>query len=196
MHMSEETQTPQTNTNEVEDNFSVNDEWQAKDAAAAARRLDAQRLTQAQPESDESSLFGKRPGLAITGLVGVAALGVGGLVALEGGSPDGAERGTTDASIASITLNPDAHLRLDPYVGDPKNNTANDALQLGAKVTIDANRDIRVLNGTSNGTWYGIPIDEVKAVAPSASSINDKDGILWVNEQGVENVAKTDLSTQ
>lgn len=176
----------------------TDDVLELQQAAEASRRYQEGRAAQAtanQPsEPRESGLFRKHPGLAVAGLVTIATVGVGGLVALEGGSSNGAERGTVDNSIESITLNPDANIRLDPYVGEGENN--NDVLQLEAKVTIDVNHDIRVLEGTSNGTWYGIPISEVATVAPSASSINDKDGILWVNEQGVEKIETTQLPTK
>jgi len=183
-----------------EDPFAAIQEMQDNDPVAAAKRLEAQEAARAAalpaPKERTSVKDALITASLIAGGVGVAALGVGGLVSMEGGSSHGAELGTPDNTIESITLSPDAHLRLDPYVGDPKDDTANDVLDLPAQVTIDANHDIRVLTDPNSGTWYGIPIGEVSAVIPDANGINDKDSILWVNEQGVEKVNKTDLKTQ
>lgn len=113
--------------------------------------------------------------------------GVAGLAATAGGS-DNPERGEVDQSIESVTLNPDANIRQDPYVTDEPNLAIP---QLGAEVKIDAAHDIRVLEGTNNGTWYGINVDDITAKAPDAA-VNDKDGVVWVNEQGVESISTDD----
>lgn len=74
IHMSEETLTTQTDTNKIEDDFSVNNEWQAKDAAEKAQRL----INMPTPEEDPKSLSrGKKIGTALA-LIGAAGLGAGG----------------------------------------------------------------------------------------------------------------------
>lgn len=126
----------------------------------------------------------------VAGVVGMAAAGVAGFAAEMG--PRGPEtRGDIDTTIESITLSPDATLRTDPNLGDV--NKATEVLHLDAQVVIDANHDIRVLTDTRNGTWYAIPLDEVQSVIPSANANQD---VLWVNEQGVVDVERTDLATQ
>ena len=107
---------------------------------------------------------------------------------MEGGNSNGAERGEIDTTIESITLNPDANFRFDPYAGKEEND--NSVLQLGAEITIDANHDIQVLENTNNGTWYGIPFEHVQNVVPDVSN-TDKDGLLWVNEQGVGTIDRS-----
>jgi len=58
---------------------------------------------------------------------------------------------------------------------------------LDTQITIDVAHDVRVLDGTNNGTWYGIPPDEVEKctnfVAKSGFGIVIN--MLRVNEQGV-----------
>jgi len=130
-------------------------------------------------------------GTAVVG--GLLAIGVTGLANEQGGNANGAERGDTDTTIESITLNPDANLRFDPYAGEGEDN--NRVLSLGAQITIDADHDIRVLEGTNNGTWYGISLEDVKEIVPSVDT-TDKDGIIWVNEQGVESIDRTELTTE
>lgn len=193
-HMSEETPTP---IEQVKTSFTqhTDDVLELQNAAEASRRYqEAQVNAQPSPQSNESGLFQKHPILTTAALVGVAAVGFTGLTSLEGGNSNGSERGTVDTTIESITISPDATFRLDPKVGEGEEN--NNVLQLGARVTIDVNHDIRVLEDTNNGTWYGISTDEIAAVVPKVSSINDNDGILWINEQGVESVATTELPTE
>lgn len=203
--MSEETPTlPEENKKTFQQH--TDDVLDLQTAAEASRRYQGAQEQARQDAREDSTLrepgepgfFNRHPHLTTAGvtagLVGIAAVGVTGIISSEGGTSNGVERGVVNNSIESLTLNPDANIRLDPYVSTGDNN--NNALHLGAKVTIDANHDIRVLTDTNNGTWYGIPIAEVKAVAPRAGSINDKDGILWVNEQGVEKVETTQLSTE
>lgn len=118
-------------------------------------------------------------------------VGVAGIAGEHGGSTNGAEEGKVDNSIYEVTLNPGANVRFDPYVGEGENN--NEAIHLDSQVKIDAAHDIRVLSDTKNGTWYGIPMDEIKDLAPSIDTA-DKDSIVWVNEQGA--TVKTTDETQ
>ena len=127
-------------------------------------------------------------------LGGMLTAGVVGIAASEGGSSNGDERGTVDNTIESITLSPGANIRFDPYVGDDLTNT--EALQLDAKVVINVKHDMRVLKGTNDGTWYGIPVNDAEASIPGIASANDQDGIVWVNETRVESIKTTDLTTK
>ena len=110
-----------------------------------------------------------------------------GLASTAGGS-DNPERGEVDQNITSITLDPEANIRQDPNVADEPNIAVP---QLGAEVKIDAAHDIRVLEGTNNGTWYGINAEDITAKAPDAA-VNDKDGVVWINEQGIESITTND----
>lgn len=110
-----------------------------------------------------------------------------GLTGTAGGS-DNPDRGEVDENITSITLDPEANIRQDPYVAEEPNIAIP---QLGAEVKIDAAHDIRVLEGTNNGTWYGVDVEDVAAKVPDVAA-NDKDGVVWVNEQGIESIAIDD----
>lgn len=128
------------------------------------------------------------------GAAGAAmAVGIAGLAA-QGDGDNNSERGELQPSITSITINPDANLRLDPTVPD-EYTAPNIALELGAEVTIDATHDIRVLTDTNNGTWYGIDLEDISAKVPDAANVSDEDHIIWVNEQGVTSV-QTDQVAQ
>ena len=212
-HMIEDTPTPTKDTNDEKNDFSTVQQWQEKDAAKRAALINfppAIGYSDGSSESKESREFrdsyperkkekrarqlkGALAGLGIATLTGI---GVGLLAHSEGGSDKGAERGTLDKTISSITLSPGAHLRFDPYVANPESEAPNDVLQLQDRISIDINSDARVLEGTSNGTWFAIPSSEVAAVIPDFDSKNDKDGILWVNEQGVESVQTTESETE
>lgn len=159
------------------------------ESAAAVARRNFDQDTTAEPTSHR--LRNAVIGTAAIG--GVLALGVAGLASEQGGSNNGETRGTADNTIESVTLNPDANIRFDPYVGEGEDN--NEVLHLGAQITIDINHDARVLDGTNNGTWIGIPLDEIKTVVPDIST-SDKDGIVWVNEQGVKEIQRTQLETK
>lgn len=127
-------------------------------------------------------------GGAAVGAIGLAILGWN---AMEGGNDNGNERGEVITGVASIELNDDARFRNDPHVEDNDGST-NRVLELNTPVTIDINDDIRRLDNTNNGTWYGISTEDLAVQYPSVLSSGDKDGIVWVNEQGVDSI-KTDL---
>ena len=189
-----EKQTPQDN-DQIEDSFDAifNDhaEMQTSDIAAIARRYEAQHA----PESDiiEKPKFTKALILTGVALAGVATAGIAGIASLEGGNNNGESVGATDVTIESITLNPEANLRFDPYIGEGEED--NSVLQLGAAITIDVNHDVQVLNNTNNGTWYGVPMAHIQEVVPTINT-SDKDGIIWVNWQGVENILHTEIETK
>lgn len=107
-----------------------------------------------------------------------------GIAATSGGS-DNPERGEADTTISSITLNSDAHVRQDPYVADEPNLAV---LHLEEPITINAGHDIRVLEGTNDGTWYGISAEDIVTQYPNIQIV-DKDGEVWVNEQGVQSIS-------
>ena len=185
--MSEEIQTPPKETPKEFDpsegnpffgrNFQTNEPGSISSAAEIARR-------RFSPLEIGSAVF----------LGAMLTVGVASIAASEGGNSNGAERGTVDNTIESITLSDGANIRFDPYVGDDSTNT--EALHLDAKVVINVKHDVRVIDGTNNGTWYGINVNEVAASIPSIASANDKDGIVWVNGQGVEAIKRTDLTTK
>lgn len=105
--------------------------------------------------------------------LGVVA-GATGLVSAEGGT-DNPDRGELKPNI-EITLSEDARLRNDPSVS---NNLVYETTQ---SVTVNTEDEVRVLNNTDNGTWYGVNKEDIAAAIPSFDGDNDKDGIVWVNE--------------
>ena len=187
IYMSEEIQTPSKETPKEFDpsegnpffgrNFQTNEPGSISSAAEIVRR-------RFSPLDIASAVF----------LGGMLTAGIASIAASEGGNSNGAERGTVDNTIESITLNTGANIRFDPYVGD--NSTNTEALHLDAEVVINVKHDVRVLEGTNNGTWYGISVNEVEPSIPSIASENDKDGIVWVNEKGVKAIKRTDLTTK
>ncbi|MFZ3010211.1 MAG: hypothetical protein WA030_04335 [Candidatus Microsaccharimonas sp.] len=114
------------------------------------------------------------------------AAGITGIVVESGGNNNGPERGEVDTSIFSITLTPDANLRYDPNLGDVNTNTL--IAQPGQETEVIGQSRIRVLEGTDDGTWYGLSTDWLADSIPHFDDNGDKDGIVWVNEQGVSHV--------
>lgn len=176
-----------------EDDFAAIQEMQAdqdrKRATEAAQRL-LDTPTSAEAPANKHLIRNLAIGTVLTVSAGA---GVVGLINEQGGSSNGESLGTVDNTIEAVTLNPDANIRFDPYVGE--GDTNNNILHLGAQITIDVNHDARVLDGTNNGTWVGIPLTEVKAVVPNIDT-SDKDGIVWVNEQGIKEIKHAQSETK
>jgi hypothetical protein len=176
-----------------EDDFAAIQDMQAdqdrKRAAEAAQRL-LDTPTPAEAPANKHLIRNLAIGTVLTVSAGA---GVVGLINEQGGSSNGESLGTVDNTIEAVTLNPDANIRFDPYVGE--GDTNNNILHLGAQITIDVNHDARVLDGTNNGTWVGIPLTEVKAVVPNIDT-SDKDGIVWVNEQGIKEIKHAQSETK
>lgn len=149
----------------------------------------------ANPETRVSDKRRKRLNITLTALaLASVTAGAVGINALEGGNSNGESRGDIDGTIQSLTLNPEANLRHDPSAQYGEND--NLVLNLGATVEINAVNDIRVLNDTNNGTWYGIPTADIKEVIPNLDTKGDKDNIIWVNEQGVAHIDRLQLPTE
>jgi hypothetical protein len=193
--INEQTPTDTHESDEVEDNFTTiqsiqqDQEFRMSDAARKAQQLNDTWLENTRDETSASTKPRRKfPVVGLTtGLVlsGIAAVGITG-IASEAGGTNNPNQGVADPSIESVTLNPGANLRLDPWVGTGDQPTG--VLQLDARVTIDANHDIRVLDDDKTGEWIGIPLADIKVSIPDINSEGDKDGILWVSEQGVDNV--------
>lgn len=172
----------------------VNGRGDWEDTSAAARRavdLSTPREAAPVPPTVETEppkrrkITGKQAlgwgvaGVAMTvGVVGIAS---------QADGDNNAERGELQPAITSITVSPDANWRLDPTVPD-EYTAPNVAFDLDAEVKIDALHDIRVLEGTNNGTWYGINLEDIAAKVPDVANTSDEDHIIWVNEQGVVSV--------
>lgn len=100
-----------------------------------------------------------------------------------------------DASIASVTLTEGANVRFDPYVSG-KTDAPNLVTTLDSPITINSEHDFKVIEGTTNGQWIGIPVEDFKKANPQFSDNGDKDGIVWVNQQGVGSIQRADLETK
>ena len=131
-------------------------------------------------------------GAALTAATLAAAAGIVGLNT--GGSDRGEEIGIEVTSPTTIELNDVANLRNDPEVENGE--WSNSVLKLDAPVTIQVDEDLRRLDGTNNGTWHGIPVEAVEEAIPTADLSSDKDGYIWVNEQGVNTITIEDSSSE
>jgi hypothetical protein len=128
------------------------------------------------------------PGRVVAGAAVAGALVVGGagFANMAGGNDNGAERGEVAEDIFSVTLSPDANLRYDPNLGDENHNTLIG--QPGEETVVVGQSRIRVLESASDGTWYGLSSSWLADSIPNFNDGGDKDGIIWVNEQGVTHV--------
>lgn len=108
-----------------------------------------------------------------------------GLHEMAGGS-DNPNRGET-ISADTITINEDARFRNDPYVPDGDPNIAlNNPLTSPTEINVKTN-SIHI-SEDANGEWYGIPIEEMKGKVPGIEDAQDKDGVIWINQQGIDSV--------
>lgn len=108
-----------------------------------------------------------------------------------GGGDNLPERGDLDTSISSITLEQGANIRFDPEV---KNAVTGPTLieSTDAEVTVTTDEGVRVLEDTNNGTWYGFEATQI----PDLGNTNDKDGIVWVNEAGIDSIERNNDAQQ
>lgn len=167
--------------------------------ATAARRIievPTRETIQVPPrsESQPSQNVEPRPSRLAQAGVGIAAgaallVGVGAVHESAGGS-DSPERGELDQTVNSIVLNPDANLRNDPTTEGV--NGPNLVANPGQEVTIAPEGDVRVVESDDNGTWYGIQAEDLATQVPDVAATNDKDGVVWVNEQGIASIDRNE----
>ncbi|MGV9001640.1 MAG: hypothetical protein ACOH18_01650 [Candidatus Saccharimonadaceae bacterium] len=108
------------------------------------------------------------------------------------GGDDNPTRGELDPTLQSITVAEGANLRNDPLIPN-RRDLPNLVEKLGEEVTLHPHDDIRVLKNTNNGTWYGIEKEDITAAIPNFNDESDKDGIIWVNEDGISSVEKANV---
>jgi|GEM_PF-1128581 len=149
-------------------------------APAPAVRPAPERAPALAPERDldqpDRMSLGKRVAVGAA-LTAALAGGAAALNATEGGSHN-PEQGDLDTTVTSITLDEDARVRFDPYVGHTDvDDTLADVTD--TQITIDTPDGVRVKTDTANGDWYGVEANQI----PNFDGTKDADGIVWVNEQ-------------
>ena len=98
---------------------------------------------------------------------------------VQSGNISQAEFNTT---ISSVTLEDGANLRSDPFVQDKDMSNRLDQLDLGdTKDIVITTEDGVQISEDEDGTWYGIKADNLTELL-DVDVENDKDGIVWVNE--------------
>lgn len=209
--------TPDTSTTDTqsEKNFDQHtseaiDASRISDTARIARDLELQRQArsaareQAQSESGFHAVVEavkKYPKTSIASAAALA-LGVAGVATIS--QPGGHETAPENAEIAtnvfSIELAQDALWRNDPLVkeGDDGNNIVMVVKNPGELI---GEARLNVVRDTDNGTWYGANpdwiLDSPIANGLTEDQINalksDKDGLVWVNEQGISKINYIDI---
>lgn len=123
-------------------------------------------------------------------MLGAAALvGIGGIASLNHQSSESLAGNISQAefntSISSVTLEDGANLRSDPFVQDKDVSNRLDQLDLGDtdSIVITTEDGVQV-SDSEDGTWYGIKADDLTELL-DVDVENDKDGIVWVNEDRV-----------
>lgn len=95
----------------------------------------------------------------------------------------------SDNTIQEITLKPNANIRYDHTTGGQDVNNLIESVKDETKVPIDKDTVyIHDEGEAGNGKWYGLPATDLEKVGIDASV--DKDGIAWVNEQGVDHIER------
>lgn len=107
----------------------------------------------------------------------------------------GVNEAELDGTIASVKLEEGANIRFDPYVSG-ENQEPNLVTSLEAPLVIDSNNDFKILDDTDDGRWIGIPVDTLQESYPGFDDRGDNDGIVWVNEQGIDSTTGVDLETK
>lgn len=156
-----------------------NEDWYAAARRVIQEPASEPEVPQRQPRLTRRQALGAGLVLATTLTAGVVGLHN------EAGGNNSPERGELDQTIHSIILDPGANLRNDPFIADEPNSVAE---PISKTITIETPHGVRVENNTNNGTWYGIEKEDLAVAIPNAANANDKDGIIWVNEQRVETV--------
>ncbi len=115
------------------------------------------------------------------------AFGVATLNSIAGGAELSPEKYETDTTIRSLTLSPGADILHNPFNEEDLTSIAQpDA----AAVTIETPDGVHVYEGegTNNDIWYGVEPHKI----PNLPVNNDKDNIVWINEQGIESVERSE----
>jgi len=93
--------------------------------------------------------------------------------------------GTLNERVASIDLQNEARLRGQAVVADEESGTnliQEVHLPDGSSITIDTPEGVYIANDESNGSWYGIRVQDLPPELAQTAKM-DKDGVVWVNTQ-------------
>jgi len=139
------------------------------------------------PEDDGMSL-GKKIAVGVTGVAATAAFAAG-AYATQGGSNQ-PEQGNADTTVTQLVIGDEANIRHDPYVGKAKNDDENLIQKTDEAITVDTPDGVRVVDTSDNGRWYGIEANQI----PNFDAHHDKDGIVYVNEQNIQDITTQQYS--
>lgn len=104
---------------------------------------------------------------------------------------------TPNPDIGSVQIFDGATVRSDPYKGDGFDSNRLDDVDSGTDeaTTIFTPKGVRI-SVDNNGTWYGIPAEDLTAALPTVNATDDRDGIVWVNEQRAKPSLDRDTSNE
>ncbi|MFZ2125369.1 MAG: hypothetical protein WA087_03150 [Candidatus Saccharimonadales bacterium] len=144
-------------------------------------------------EKTESWTKLKKIGSTVVGIV-VLGAGVYGIASSQNGGTDLKANpdtlGTGDNTIETVVLKPDANIRYDHTTGGQYDNNLIESVEKKTNIEIGANPVYVHDEGElGNGKWYGIPAEDLEKAGVDTSA--DKDGIAWVNEQGIDSIEHT-----
>ena len=126
--------------------------------------------------------------IGATGLGLALLIGAGGVLKDLNGGSNSPEQGEI-ISVNSVTFNENATFRTDPYVPDGDPNIAfNNPLTSPLEVDV-SDSTIRITDD-ENKEWFGFPKSIIEDNIPNTGNINDKDNVIWVNWQGLDDVEK------
>ena len=85
------------------------------------------------------------------------------------------------SNITSLTVGEDARIRTEPHTTSSSEGLGNVLEKTNSELEVSISPDEEVLvDENENGRWFGLPAEQF--------SLDDKDGIVWVNKQKVTNV--------
>lgn len=151
--------------------------------SAPRPRAEVRRASTLTSTSERSPIKTSTPTRRIVaGAIGAALAGGAAYAALsaESGGSNNPERGELDTQIVAATLLDGARIRQDPFV-EGQYETPNILKQVDGTTHFSTPDGVRIERSTNNGTWYGFEASQI----PDLGDVNDKDGIVWVNEQKV-----------
>lgn len=106
--------------------------------------------------------------------------------------------GEPDTEVTSVTLQDEARIRGTPQVGNEA-ETSNllyqvDLRDLATEIDIPTPSGVYESEDSANGDWIGISVNDLPTELQE--KLNDKDGIVWINEKmAAENTSADQLQT-
>jgi len=123
--------------------------------------------------------------LALIATIGVSISGCSLIKGMDRGSENPEKYGKLDPSVTQVLIEGGANLRFDPYYAGDGSNLIRQ-LNDEESFTVETPDGVYLTNQdeySRDGIWVGVKAEDIKNSNPDIDIKNDKDDIIWINEQ-------------